>query len=72
MTLIPSPKLDQRMHPQVQVETTDVRPDVPHLLLAGAPDFLDVVKVLFDGRPIGKCFENLFDPGLFTKRAQVK
>ena len=34
--LVPGPTFHQRMHPQVQIEHGDVRPDVAHLLLASA------------------------------------
>src|SRR5208282_4571904 len=42
----------------------DVGPNVANLLLAGPPDFLDVVEVLLDGCPVGEGFENLGDGGL--------
>ena len=42
-----------------KLKHADVRPDVADLLLAGAPDFLHVVKVLFDRRPVGERFEDL-------------
>jgi len=42
------------MHPQVQLNHGQVGPDVAHLLLAGAPHFLDVVKVLLDRGPVGE------------------
>ena len=38
--------------------SAEVRPEVTKLLLAGPPDLLDVVEDLFDGRPIGKRFNN--------------
>ena len=57
--LVPGPKFHQRMHPQVQMIHGHVGPDVAHLLLARAPDFLHVVKVLLDRGPVGEGFENL-------------
>ena len=52
------------MHPQIQVVHRQVRPDVAHLLLARTPDFLHIVKILFDGHAIGERFENLLDAGI--------
>jgi hypothetical protein len=37
----PSPEFHQRMHPQIEMIDGHVGPDVPHLLLARAPHFLD-------------------------------
>ena len=50
--LVPGPAFHKCLDPQVQVEHRHVRPDVAYLLLPGAPDFLDIVKVLFDRRSI--------------------
>ena len=60
---VPSPEFHQRMHPQVEMIDGHVGPDVPHLLLARAPDFLDVVEVLFDRSPVGEGFHNLDQEG---------
>ena len=43
---------------------SQVGPDVLHLLLARAPDFLHVVEVLFEGCPIGEGFDNLHGRGV--------
>ncbi len=61
---VPRPEFHQRMHPQIQIVHGHVGPDVAHLLLARAPHFLHVVKVLFDGRTVGERFENLRDAGI--------
>jgi len=50
--LVPGPQFHQRVHPEVQMISAEVRPEVAKLLLAGPPDFLDVVEDLFDGRPV--------------------
>ncbi len=47
------------MHPQIEMIDGHVRPDVPHLLLTRAPDFLDVVEVLLDRGSVGERFHNL-------------
>ncbi len=46
---VPNPQLRQRVEQQVHVPGRDVRPQVPHLFLAAAPDFLHGVKHLFGG-----------------------
>ena len=56
--LVPGPAFHERLHPQIQVERGDVRPDVADLLLSSAPDFLHVVKVLLDRRSIGEGFDD--------------
>ena len=48
----------------IQMVHGHVGPDVADLLLSGTPHFLDVVKVLFDGGPVGESFENLRHAGL--------
>src|SRR3972149_3928777 len=60
----PRPQFHQRMHPEIQMIHADVRPQVADLLLARPPDFLEVVKVLFDGCAVGKSFQDLFYRGL--------
>jgi len=57
--LVPGPQFHQRVHPEVQMISAEVRPEVAKLLLAGPPDFLDVVEDLFDGRPVGERFQDL-------------
>ena len=46
------------MHPQVEIVHRQVVSDIADLLLPTAPDFLHVVEVLFDRRPIGERFDN--------------
>ena len=58
------------MHPKIQIVHREVGPDVAHLLLATAPHFLHIVKVLFDGSTIGKRFENLLDALLWIGREE--
>src|SRR3972149_4850225 len=60
----PRPQFHQRMHPEIQMIHADVSPQVADLLLARSPDFLEVVKVLFDGCTVGKSFQYLFDRSL--------
>ena len=62
--LAPRPKLHQRVHPKAQMIRADVCPQIAELLLADTPDHLEVVKVLFDRRPIGEGFQNLGDAGV--------
>ena len=64
VALVPRPEFHQRMHPKIQVVHGQVAPDVSHLLLARTPHFFHIVKILFDGRAIGKRFENLLDAGI--------
>src|SRR3990172_12732408 len=52
------------MHPQAELKHSYVGPDVADLLLARAPHFLHIVKVLFDGGPVGEGFQNLHDAGV--------
>jgi hypothetical protein len=47
------------MHPKIQVVHGYVRPDVSHLLLAGAPHFFHVVEVLLDRGSVGERFQDL-------------
>jgi hypothetical protein len=50
------------VNPEIEVVRADVRPEVAKLLLAGTPDFLQVMKVLLDCRPVGECFQDLGEP----------
>ena len=43
-----------------------------YLLLAGSPDFFDVVEVLFGGRPIGERFEDALYAGVRVGREKGK
>jgi len=56
---VPRPQFHQRVQPQVDVPAGDVRPQVPHLLLAASPDFLHVVEHLFERTPVGECLDGL-------------
>ena len=47
-----------------------VAPNVPHLLLARALDFLHVVEVLLDRRPVGEGFDNLHGRGVRIGREE--
>ena len=53
---VPGPEFHQRVNPKIQMIDRQVRPNVPHLLLARALDFLHVMEVLLDRDPIGKGF----------------
>src|SRR4030043_1354338 len=72
VTAAPSPEFHQRMHPQIEMIDSHVGPDVPHLLLACAPDFLDVVEVLLDRGSIGERFHNLHHAHLRSRREERK
>ena len=56
---VPGPQFHQGMRPKVQMISSEVRPEVAKLLLAGSPYLLDVVEDLFDGRPIGERFQDI-------------
>src|SRR5262245_55058047 len=58
------------MHPQTKLKHSHVGPEVADLLLARAPHFLHVVKVLFDRGPVGEGFQNLHDAGRGVGREQ--
>src|SRR6056297_1433000 len=45
---VPALQFYQRIQPTAQVPTSDARPHVANLLLSCTPNFLDVVKLLFD------------------------
>lgn len=49
---VPRPEFQQRVHPQVQVKHSHVRPDVADLLLTSAPHLFHIVKVLLNGGPV--------------------
>lgn len=56
---IPTVHVNERVYPADQVPASNQRPDGTNLLLAASPDFLQVMKVLFDAPTIGDCFEYL-------------
>jgi hypothetical protein len=57
MRFVRGPQINHRVQPQVEVEHADVRPDVPDLLLTGAPHLVLIIEVLFNSPPISECFE---------------
>ena len=61
---VPRPQFRQGELPQVQVPRREVRPQVADLLLAAAPDLLDVVEDLFDRRAVGERFDDLAHVGI--------
>ena len=56
---VPRPQFRQGELPQVQVPRREVGPQVADLLLAAAPDLLDVVEELFDRRAVGERLDDL-------------
>ncbi len=56
---IPAAQLHQRVHPLVQVPTTNVRPHVANLLLPRTPHFLHIVKMFLDRPAGGNRFQNV-------------
>jgi hypothetical protein len=46
------------------VKGADITPKVAHLLLPGTVNFLEIMKVLFDGRAIGNGLQNRFNAGI--------
>jgi hypothetical protein len=41
--MVPGPEFHQRVNPEIQMVDGQIAPDVPHLLLARAPNFLHVI-----------------------------
>ena len=60
------------MHPPIEMIDGHVGPDVPYLLLARAPDLLQIVEVLFDRGPVGEGFDNLRDRDIRIGREEGK
>jgi hypothetical protein len=69
---VPSPEFHQRVNPEIQMVDGQVAPDVSHLLLARAPNFLHVVEVLLDGGAVGYSFDNLHGRGVRIGREEGK
>jgi hypothetical protein len=57
--LAPSPQLNQRMNPHVQMKYPDICKVISNLLLACTLNLFEIMKVLLNGRPIGNRLQNL-------------
>ncbi len=61
--LIPCPQFNHRMNPHIQMEYTNIGRIAANLLLACSFDFLEVVKVLLNGKTIRNCLKVLLGSG---------